>query len=115
VNPGLSNTVKDSQILERWIEEQFHGHHDDDTGPAGLMEEILKLLKDDTESKQIRHTLLSLCSLKEEQVVAFCEKLLPTYFLLSVLAMIDTRLEPTMHKWTTNFSKKLALSYREII
>jgi hypothetical protein len=111
----LSNYVEDSQILERWIEEQFHGPHDDDTRSTEIMEEILNILKDDTESKQIRHTLISLCSLKDEHAVAFCEKLLPTYFLLSILAMIDTRLNPTMHKWTYNFYKKLALSYREII
>jgi hypothetical protein len=55
----LSDYAKDSKILERWIEEQFHVHHDDSASLTEIMEEILNILKDNTESKQIRHTLIS--------------------------------------------------------
>ena len=106
----LDSYTKDSQIVKQWIEDNFITPDVHDTRSSAEIEEILTTLKDKNQSRQIRHYIKFLCSIKDDRIGAFCGNLLPNYFFFYILAMIDNKLQPTMHKWTNNFYKKLASS-----
>jgi hypothetical protein len=106
--------IRDSKTVERWLAEQSPDLHEHNARPAELMEDILNTLQDDIKSKQIRHYVAALCSLKDEHIVAFCETLLPNYFVFSFLAMINKKLEPAMLKRTHDLEKKLSLWSRHL-
>jgi hypothetical protein len=108
-------STEDSQIIKQWIDDQFppndHANESDhtiETRSGETIEEILNILRDRNQSNQIRHYVKSICSLKDEHTASFCENLLPNYFLFYFLAMVDTKLQPTMDKWIYNFHKKIS-------
>jgi hypothetical protein len=97
--------MRDNEV-ERWMQRYFPS--DDPHDENAAMDDILAALRDNDQSRQIRHYVTALCSLQDEHVVAFCETFLPNYFVFSVLAMIKNKLDPAMDKQTYKFHKKLS-------
>ena len=98
--------IRDSKTVERWLAEQSFDQHEHNARSVELMDDILSNLQDDMKSKQIRHYVTALCSLKDEHIVDFCRILLPNYFVFSALAMINKKLEPSILKRTHNSRKE---------